>query len=151
MSVDHDQSVDVLPHAPPFRFVSQLTDLRPGASVRGIWHVDGEEDFFRGHFPANPVVPGVLVTEALAQVSGLIVAIEEPSGAPVQGRLAHVDVRFLKEVRPPADIVLNSSLSRSLGALHQFAVEAQVEDDVVARGTVTLALGHGAPLPEVSR
>ena len=150
MRVDDDESVQVLPHAPPFRFVSRLTELRPGVSVRGIWRVDGEEEFFKGHFPSNPVVPGVLLAEALAQASGLI-AIADPSGAPVQGRLAHVDIRFLKEVRPPAEIVLNSSLSRSLGGLHQFTVEALVHGEAVARGTLTLALGQGAWPQEVSR
>ena len=57
----------------------------------------------------------------------------------MQGRLAHVDVRLLQEVKPSADIVLKSLLSRSFGALHQFGVEALVHDLAVARGTITLA------------
>ena len=60
-----------LPHGPEFRFITRLTSAKPGEEATGVWEVSGEEPFFKGHFPGNPLVPGVLLTEALAQLSGL--------------------------------------------------------------------------------
>src|SRR5690606_9376629 len=87
-----------LPHQPPFRFVSGVVKLTPGESGEGYWSVDGSEAFFAGHFPGNPLVPGVLIAEALAQFSGIVGAA---AGAGSQGKLAQVNVRFLKPVAPP--------------------------------------------------
>jgi acyl carrier protein len=124
-----------LPHQPPFRFVSQITDLREGDSAEGIWSLTGSEPFFAGHFPGRPLVPGVLIAEALAQLSGLAgprVADQE------EGKLAHVDVRFEAAVPPPAQIVLKTKLVRVIGALQQFNVEASSGDTTIARGSLTL-------------
>jgi 3-hydroxyacyl-[acyl-carrier-protein] dehydratase len=132
--------LDHVPHAEPFRFVTKLNQLKAGEFVEGVWAVTGSEAFFAGHFPGNPLVPGVLIAEALAQVSGLI----ETSGASRQGKLAHVDVRFEQPVAPPADILLKSRLNRAVGALQQFDVSAEVKGVVVARGTIALHRSEGA-------
>ncbi|HEY7118757.1 MAG TPA: phosphopantetheine-binding protein [Tepidisphaeraceae bacterium] len=124
-----------LPHQPPFRFVSQITDLREGDSAEGVWSLTGNEPFFTGHFPGRPLVPGVLIAEALAQLSGLAgprVAEQE------EGKLAHVDVRFEAAVPPPAQIVLKTKLVRVIGALQQFNVEASSAGTTIARGSLTL-------------
>jgi 3-hydroxyacyl-[acyl-carrier-protein] dehydratase len=127
-----------LPHQPPFRFVSRITDLREGDSAEGIWALDGSEPFFAGHFPNRPLVPGVLIVEALAQLSGLAGPAVASDGGPEQGKLAHADVRFDDSVAPPAEILLKSKLVRAMGALQQFNVEASAGGKVVARGSVTL-------------
>jgi 3-hydroxyacyl-[acyl-carrier-protein] dehydratase len=126
-----------LPHQPPFRFVTRVTDLRPGDSAEGVWSVNGTEAFFAGHFPGRPLVPGVLLVEALAQISGLAGPSVAAVGAE-EGKLAHVDVRFDEPVAPPADIVLKSKLARVMGALQQFNVDASVKGVVAARGSLTL-------------
>jgi 3-hydroxyacyl-[acyl-carrier-protein] dehydratase len=136
-----DQPVDYLkrlPHGESFRFVSNVTSVTEGQSAEAVWEPTGREPFFAGHFPGKPIVPGVLLAEALAQVSGL--ALSAQSG-PVEGRLAHVDVRFERAVEPPARIVLKSKLLRMMGTLSQFEVEASVGSAVVARGTVALSSG----------
>jgi len=125
-----------LPHAPPFRFVSTITSLKPGASAEGTWNLTGSEDFFRGHFPGNPMVPGVLISEALAQLSGIAGTSDATPGK--GGVLAHVDVRFEKPVAPPATIVLRSKLTATIGQLQKFDVTALVNNAVVASGSVTL-------------
>jgi len=125
--------LQLLPHRPPFRFVSRLVAIEPGQSAQGVWSVLGNEDFFAGHFPGRPVVPGVLIAEALAQLSGLACNI-----AGSEGRLAHVDVRFQTAVTPPADIQLRSRVARQMGALIQYEVEASFGQLVVASGTVTI-------------
>jgi 3-hydroxyacyl-[acyl-carrier-protein] dehydratase len=128
-----------LPHAEPFRFVSAITSLKPGESAEGTWTLTGSEDFFRGHFPGNPMVPGVLISEALAQLSGIAGTSGGADGAAGKsGMLAHVDVRFEKPVAPPATIVLRSKLTATMGQLQKFDVSALVNNAVVASGSITL-------------
>ncbi len=127
-----------LPHQAPFRFVSRIVELREGDSAEGVWAVAGSEQFFAGHFPGQPLVPGVLIAEALAQLSGLAGPSVAVSGGGEEGKLAHLDVRFEKTVAPPVEIVLKTKLARVMGALQQFDVEALAGDEVVARGSLTL-------------
>ena len=137
MPSHHDNPVRQLPHGPEFRFVTRVLTLMPGDRATGEWSLDGSEPFFRAHFPARPLVPGVLITEALAQLSGLVAFAG--SGPPVPARLAHVDVRFDRAVEPPTTISLHSTITRRFGTLTQFEVEASVAGERAARGTVTLA------------
>lgn len=137
--------VSRLPHGDAFRFVTRVTELKEGQSVKGVWAVTGREPFFAGHFPGRPVVPGVLLTEAMAQLSGL--ASTWPPGADV--RLAHADVRFDQAVVPPAEIVLESRFVREMGTLRQYEATASAGGAVVARGTI--ALSGAAPAPGAAR
>lgn len=129
-----------LPHRDPFRFVSRIIQVREGESAEAVWSPTGAEAFFGGHFPGRPLVPGVLIAEALAQVSGLAAGVTEG-----EGRLAHVDVRFEQPVAPPAELRLQSRLTRTMGGLRQFDVTASVGQAVVARGTMALTFATGAP------
>src|SRR5688572_29011127 len=96
-SVSGEDRLARLPHRDPFRFVSRMVRVTDGQSAEAVWQLTGSESFFAGHFPGNPLVPGVLIAEALAQVSGLAAGVS--SG---EGRLARVDVRFEQPVVPPA-------------------------------------------------
>jgi 3-hydroxyacyl-[acyl-carrier-protein] dehydratase len=133
-----DDPLQHLPHQDPFRFVSRIVSLSPGVSGEAVWAVRGHEDFFRGHFPGDPIVPGVLLSEALAQLSGLV-GLHIPGTPGGSGRLIHVDMRYDGTVRPPADITLRSTLTRTMGPLRQFDVSAHVGGTRVARGTLALA------------
>jgi len=147
--------LDELPHRPPFRFLTRVQALTPQESGVAVWHVSGAEGFFQGHFPNHPIVPGVLIIEALAQLSGLVGFYRGPlnaedsgiSGAkdkePQQGKLVQVDVRFDDSVIPPAEITLISQQARVLGALRQFEVSAKCREAIVARGRLTLAIVPG--------
>ena len=136
-AVDLDAALARLPHGAAFRFVSRLTQLRPGQEGKGVWELSGDEPFFAGHFPSRPVVPGVLIGEALAQLCGLVAAPAEGNGE-MEGRLAAVDLRFREEVRPPVQVELIGRPEKAIGALHRFVAEARVEGRTVADGTLAL-------------
>ncbi|HEX4792836.1 MAG TPA: phosphopantetheine-binding protein [Humisphaera sp.] len=125
-----------LPHGPEFRFVSRITKIGSGAG-EAVWALKGDEPFFAGHFPGNPVVPGVLIAEALAQLSGLV----GPDTGARGGKLAQVDIRFETPVIPPAEITLHSRLLRVMDSLQQFEVRASLGEKTVASGTITLHRG----------
>ena len=134
--VDLEAVLDALPHRDPFRFVSEMKELVPGESGVGMWRLTGEEDFFAGHFPGQPLVPGVLISEALAQVSGVVFASGNPGVN--RGQLAAIDVKLRSPVAPPATVKLSSTVEQSHGDLHVFKVSAQVEGRTVAEGRITL-------------
>jgi 3-hydroxyacyl-[acyl-carrier-protein] dehydratase len=127
--------LDLLPHRFPFRFLTRIDVLERGVHATGVWKVSGSEDFLAGHFPGEPLVPGVLIGEALAQLSGLVGVTP---GAP--GRLAQIDIRFRLAVSPPAEVALSSRLRRSLGHVSMYDVVASVGGQAVADGTIVLGV-----------
>lgn len=126
-----------LPHRAPFRFVSEVHALEPTHGV-GAWVVTGQEDFLRGHFPGEPIIPGVLLAESLAQLAGLV-WLGAGASAGASARLAQVDVKFLAPVRPPATIHLAAHWTRSMGELALFSVEATANSVRAAAGSLILA------------
>lgn len=135
-----DAILDRLPHRDPFRFLSKVTRLAVGVEGAASWRVTGNEAFLAGHFPGRPLVPGVLIAEALAQLSGLVAFEDATAATPARtAMLAHLDVRFDSAVAPPAVLALVSTLTRSLGNLYLFDVSARLGDDVVARGSLALS------------
>ena len=129
-----------LPHGPSFRFITSLDQIKAGEIGQAMWSLKGDEPFFAGHFPGNPIVPGVLIAEALAQLSGLVGADADSRG----GKLAHIDIRFEQAVTPPAQIQLQSRLMRTMGELQQFEVIASVNGKQIASGSLALHRGKGA-------
>ena len=141
MAIAANDILNQLPHREPFRFLSRVDELTPGKTGIGTWQVDGGEDFFKGHFPGQPLVPGVLITEALAQISGIVgFADRDSAGRP--GMLVQMQVRLKRAVQPPADIQLESTVAREMGRLVQFDVVARHEGAVIAQGQLTLAEGE---------
>lgn len=145
--------LDGIPHRPPFRFLSdaRFDDTDPDA-VEGAWALDGSEPFFAGHFPNDPIVPGMLVTEALAQLCGVLMSARSVGNAPAPApgfaaravpMLARAEIRFLAPVRPPATIELRAKLDRAIGTLVEFEVSAFHDARRIADGR--LALRSGAP------
>jgi 3-hydroxyacyl-[acyl-carrier-protein] dehydratase len=127
-----------LPHRAPFRFLSRLSFLQPEVRAEGVWSLSGQEDFFAGHFPGDPIVPGVLLGEALAQLAGLL--LPATGGGPTGVRLARVDLKFPAAIRPPADVALTADLRNCRDRLALFEVAARVHGDVAASGHLVLAM-----------
>lgn len=138
--------LDRLPHRDPFRFITRVERLVEGRNGHAVWAVLGDESFLAGHFPGAPLVPGVLLSEALAQLAGLVCfAHAKPCAGlhPQAGRLSQLDIRFDRPVAPPAEVQLFAEQSRRIGDLVQCDVRAEVGGRVVARGSLVLAdVGH---------
>jgi 3-hydroxyacyl-[acyl-carrier-protein] dehydratase len=110
--MDSDALVALLPHRPPFRFVDAIDALEPGASVQGRYRVTGEEELLTGHFPGNPVFPGVLQLEALAQTGAIAVLADDRYAGklPLFGGVEKV--RFRRLVRPGDELLMTVELER---------------------------------------
>lgn len=140
--------IEQLPHRAPFVFVSRVM-ICDGERFEAEWQVDGTEDFFRGHFPSDPIVPGVLLIESMAQTAGMsLIARYGDTGC--RGMLVHSEIRFRIPVRPPAVITLHASELTSVGQLFRLSVAAIVAGVVAAEGTVVLSTaGSAAATPDV--
>lgn len=124
-----------LPHREPFIFIDEVLSVDPGESARGRKTFAATEPFFRGHFPGQPIVPGVLLTEALAQTAGL--AAGQPGR---QFRLSAIrGMKFPGAARPEEEILLFAHKTAVVGALWQFEVSAQAAGRLVAEGVVVLS------------
>lgn len=112
MGIDSEALVALLPHRPPFRFVDAVDAMEPGASVQGRYRVTGDEEFLSGHFPGNPVFPGVLQLEALAQAGAIAVLADERYAGklPLFGGVEKA--RFRRLVQPGDELVLAVTLER---------------------------------------
>jgi 3-hydroxyacyl-[acyl-carrier-protein] dehydratase len=107
-----DDLVGLLPHRPPFRFVDAVDAFEAGASITARYQVTGAEDFLSGHFPGNPVLPGVIQLEALAQAGAIAVLADERYAGklPLFGGVE--DVRWRRIVRPGDELTLRVELER---------------------------------------
>ena len=122
-----------LPHREPFVFVDEITAHTPGESATGRKTFPADTPFFRGHFPDDPLVPGVILAEALAQVAGI-------AAGQAGMRLAALKaMKFPSAARPGEVLALDARKVGAVGGLWQFAVEARVGGRVVAEGVIVLA------------
>ena len=129
-----------LPHGPEFRFIDRLLALDPGKSGTGEYRVRGDEPFLPGHFPGQPMMPGVLLVEAAAQLAG-IVAQSDPNLAPLPGlKLAALrNVKILGTARPGDVLRLEARMSGRLGMLIQATATGTVNGNPVLQAELTLS------------
>ena len=129
-----------LPHGPEFRFVDRLLALEPGVSGVGEFTLRGDEAFLRGHFPGEPLLPGVLLVEAAAQLAG-VVAQTDPRHAPLAGlKLTAIrGAKIIGTARPGETVRLEARIVGRMGNLVSAQATARVGETVVLHCEVTLA------------
>lgn len=133
-----------LPHRPPFVFVREVISCDPGCSIHATTSFDGKDPMFAGHFPGNPLVPGVILTEALAQAAGIAAASGHPETAPPMFLLSAIrTMKFFKAVRPAEQIDLHAEKLGEVEAMLQFKVSAKVKGVLVAEGQIVLSVAPG--------
>lgn len=140
-----NDALKFLPHGPEFRFIERLTALEPGKTGSGEYTVRGDEPFLRGHFPGQPLFPGVLLVEAAAQLAGTV-AQSDPQIAPLAGLklTAMRGIKILGTARPGEVIHLEARVLSRLGNLIQAQVSTAVNGRIVMQGELTLSGESGA-------
>jgi 3-hydroxyacyl-[acyl-carrier-protein] dehydratase len=134
------QIEQILPHREPFLLLDEVLELEPGARVVARKTVREDEWYLAGHFPGRPIMPGVLMVEALAQAGAVAVLSEEEN----RGKLALFagidDVRFKRIVEPGDELILTCELETVRGPIGRGKVRATVGDELAVRGTLTFAV-----------
>ncbi len=134
------RALAALPHGPEFRFLDRLIALDPGRSGVGEYTVRGDEPFLRGHFPGQPLMPGVLLVEAAAQLAGVIAQCD-PGLSPMAGLklTALRAVKIFGSARPGEVIRIEARLTGRLGNLVQAQAAATVGSETVLQAELTLS------------
>ena len=131
---------EILPHREPFLLIDEVLELRPGEGALARKTVREDEWYLRGHFPGRPVMPGVLIVEAMAQTGAVAVLSEQDN----RGRIALFagidDTRFKRIVEPGDELELECTLERVRGPIGRGKATARVDGQLAARGTLTFAL-----------
>ncbi len=135
----------IIPHRAPFRLLDEVVELEPGVRGHGRWAIRGDEGFLAGHFPGNPIVPGVLMVESLAQLAA-VCALTHPDHQGRFGVFAGIDeVRFKRIVRPGDVLDLHVEVERLRSRLGVVSARAEVGGEVAVTGRLTFALLAEAP------
>ena len=135
-----------LPHRYPFLLVDRVLECRKGKSIRAIKNVTYNEPFFTGHFPYRPVMPGVMIIEALAQTAGILAFVTAGVVPDENTRFYFVGIdkaRFRKPVEPGDQIVLTATLQRALKGIWKFHTVALVDGAEVAHAEMMVAPESG--------
>ena len=132
-----------LPHRYPFLLVDRIVELVDNKSIRGVKNVTMNEPFFQGHFPGYPVMPAVLVIEALAQIASIL-AWKMSGRDPGDGALIFFaginDARFRRQVRPGDQLVLEADVQKLVRGIGKFSVRAKVDGEIVAEADLLAAM-----------
>ena len=138
--LDIDAIKKIIPHRHPFLLIDRIDELVVGERAAGIKNVTANEPFFPGHFPDYPVMPGVLIVEALAQVGAVaLLSVEENKGK--IAFFAGIDkVRFKRQVRPGDTLHLEVRITRSRGLIGFGEALAQVDGEIACSGELMFAI-----------
>jgi len=133
----------ILPHREPFLFVDKIIDLEIGKRIVGVKNLTINDYFFKGHFPGKPVMPGVLIVEAMAQVGGVLMLAAEEHRGKLAFFLAADKVKFRKTVVPGDQLILEVNVGKIKSKTGQVFAKAFVEGKLVAQADLMFALVEG--------
>jgi 3-hydroxyacyl-[acyl-carrier-protein] dehydratase len=142
ITLDISKILDLLPHRYPFLLVDRVLECIPGKSIRALKNVTYNEPFFPGHFPGRPLMPGVMIIEALAQTAGILAFVSAGVVPNHETKFYFVGIdkaRFRKPVEPGDQLILTVSLERALKGIWKFSSAALVGDAEVAHAEMMVA------------
>ena len=142
-TMDINEIMRLLPHRYPFLLVDRVLECEAGQRIKAVKNVTLNEPFFQGHFPGYPVMPGVLIIEALAQVSAILAYItrgERPDGRSLLFFAGIDDARFKRPVFPGDQLVLESVELNVVRSVFKFAAKASVGGELVAEAQLMAAV-----------
>ena len=131
-----------LPHRYPFLLVDRVTDVQPGKSITGYKNVTINEEFFNGHFPEKPIMPGMLILEAMAQVAGILgfyTTGKRPADGYIYLFVGADSVRFKRQVVPGDQLVLQAKAGASKRNIYKFSCRATVNGELAASAEILVA------------
>lgn len=140
--MSNDQELQSLPHGPAFRFVSEIIELEPGVFGKAAYLITGAEAFLEGHFPGNPIWPGVIMIEAIAQLAGVVAQSD-----PVHPRLDDLRLTSVKNAKildtaaPGATLTITATVEGRMGNLVQAKGTVSEGEMILAQAVVTLSGG----------
>jgi 3-hydroxyacyl-[acyl-carrier-protein] dehydratase len=137
LTIDIERIMQMIPHRYPFLMIDRVVEVVPDATAVGIKNVSINEPYFQGHFPQRPVMPGVLIIEAMAQTAAVLVV--HTLGLNAEGKLVYFmsvdNARFRRPVMPGDQLRIHVSKERSRGNVWKFSGEARVNGTLVAEAT----------------
>jgi len=140
--LDREQIQQIIPHRDPFLFLDEVLELEPGKRAVAIKAVRAEEPHFQGHFPGQPIMPGVLIVEALAQ-AGAVAALSLPENKGKLVLFAGIDnVRFKRPVVPGDTLRLEVEMTRMRGPVGKGEAKATVDGALACRAELTFAIAE---------
>lgn len=135
-----DEIESILPHRDPFLLLDEVLELEVGRRVVARRDVRAEDPWFAGHFPGRPVMPGVLIVEAMAQAGAVAVLVEEENRGKIAFFAGIDDCRFKRVVSPGDVLTLTCEIDAVRGPIGRGKATAHVGDELAARGTLTFAV-----------
>lgn len=138
MELNIEDIKQILPHREPFLFIDKVVEFEKGKKAVAVKNITGQEDFFKGHFPGKPIMPGVLIIEAMAQTAVVLARsiLHEQEDKKYIYYLGKVTARFLKPVLPETQLKLVATPLKIMSESGIVKTEAFVEDKIVAKGEI---------------
>jgi 3-hydroxyacyl-[acyl-carrier-protein] dehydratase len=142
IALDINQVMQRLPHRYPFLLVDRVLEYVSGQSIRALKNVTYNEPYFTGHFPTRPLMPGVIIIEALAQAAGLLAFLSANAFPDESTRFYFVGIdkaRFRRPVEPGDQLILEAKVERNLKGIWRFATRAEVAGEEAANALIMIA------------
>ncbi len=143
-TLDIAQIIELLPHRYPFLLIDRVLELNIGKNIRALKNVTVNEPFFPGHFPVKPIMPGVLMIEAMAQAAAVLAYTSQPKSADGKQQIVYLagidEARFKRMVVPGDQLILSAETTRIMRGIGKFKCRATVDGELAAEAILIAAL-----------